>query len=116
LKDVLFTTETAAQEAIQKYGFYPSHKGWEDYYRVVRDFASSKEKTMSKKKTEAFDEFPSTIYIVQHEDGDDNPGYFLAFDDEVEAAEDAEDNGSQVATYELISSGLARVAKEVIYE
>ena len=135
-----FATEALAQSAIERYG-----SSTRSNYRIVVDNPPSpptapiiqrvslfpalrelllkahdrnipKEKTMSKNKTKAFDDFPNTIYIVHHEDGNDNPGYFLAFDDEVEAAEDAQDENSQVARYEFEFSGAARVDKEVVYE
>ena len=145
-----FDTEALAQSAIERYGSNPRSN-----YRIVIDNPPSpptapiiqrvslfptlrelllkahdrnnpKEKTMSKNKTKAFDDFPDTLYIVYHEGGyvefksicarNDNPGYFLAFDDEVEAAEDAQNENSQVARYEFYFSGSARVDKEVVYE
>jgi hypothetical protein len=67
------------------------------------------------RRSKVFDDFVDIIYIVHHDD-EDGDGYYLAFDDEVDAAEDAEENDSEVAMYTLESHGYAKVTKEVVYE
>jgi hypothetical protein len=67
------------------------------------------------KKLKLFGDFPETLYIVHHEDDESGEGYFLVFDDEVEAVEDANENDSEVAEYTIEGHQAARVDKTVRY-
>lgn len=53
------------------------------------------------KKVKKFSNFPSTIYVHHVDDGGD--GYFMSTPSEIDAIEQAVDDESQVATYELVS-------------
>ena len=70
-----------------------------------------KEKTMKTKKL--FDAFPEQMYAVHHDDDGGSEGYYLLFDDETEATEDAVEKDSQVASYEVASVEELRVVKTV---
>lgn len=72
---------------------------------------------MSKKK-QLFNSFPNTVFVVHHDDGDDGPdgSYDVVFDDQIEAAEVASENGSYVATYKLERTNKMRVEKTTVVE
>ena len=65
------------------------------------------------KTKKLFDAFPEQMYAVHHDDDGGSEGYYLLFDDETEATEDAVEKDSQVASYEVASVEELRVVKTV---
>ena len=70
-------------------------------------------KRKKKVQPNLFKDFPEHIFVTHGYDGDD--GYFLLWENEKDAAENAHENDSEVATYSLSSHGRAVVDYQVSY-